>query len=511
MDKGSKKIIPAWFSNIYRTIENLKLFLESDYDGYKHVYRPYDWFKWSHERHQDILLNSRQKGSNQYEILHKRIPTNNPYIGRVNSNYSAGAYLNTFSLAHPIYKETSPEKPWFPEDDVDVIVKAKLVDIQRYEKAAGRYWNRSSLERWLENKNIAKEFKANAEEKLLKFKSLYVDERALHVKAKTSISSRTEQILKINPLPSFFEPNYQIFYDQESRVLQITFDFPDYKEKNIPVGTNVKGDKIKYASDAAKKKLVKETLYGLIVWIGHVVASQISAEVKQIAINTRQSWFDPATGSPTEGTIASVLADREYLANLNIEKLDPIACFKQMKGLVTPSLEKQTSIRPIFEMNKDDSRLVDSIDIDGSLEEGSNLAAMPWEDFEHLVAQLFEWQFAKDGTEVKVTQASRDRGVDAIVFDPDPFMGGKYVLQAKRYTNTVDVASVRDLYGTVMNEGANRGILITTSSYGPDAYDFAKDKPISLVDGPNLLNLLREHGKKYRIDLEEAKLLNKEE
>ena len=32
-----------------------------------------------------------------------------------------------------------------------------------------------------------------------------------------------------------------------------------------------------------------------------------------------------------------------------------------------------------------------------------------------------------------------------------------------------------------------------------------------LVDGPNLLNLLREHGKKYKIDLEEAKLLNKEE
>ena len=62
-----------------------------------------------------------------------------------------------------------------------------------------------------------------------------------------------------------------------------------------------------------------------------------------------------------------------------------------------------------------------------------------------------------------------------------------------------------------MNEGANRGILITTSSYGPDAYEFAKDKPISLVDGPNLLNLLREHGKKYKIDLEEAKLLNKDE
>ena len=67
-----------------------------------------------------------------------------------------------------------------------------------------------------------------------------------------------------------------------------------------------------------------------------------------------------------------------------------------------------------------------------------------------------------------LTRASRDRGVDAIMFDPDPVRGGKYVLQAKRYTRTVDVAAVRDLYGTVVNEGANRGILVTTASYGPD-------------------------------------------
>jgi len=64
---------------------------------------------------------------------------------------------------------------------------------------------------------------------------------------------------------------------------------------------------------------------------------------------------------------------------------------------------------------------------------------------------------------------------------------------------------VRDLYGTVVNEGANRGILVTTSSYGPDAYDFAKDKPISLVDGS--LVMLQRHGRKYRINLEEARKL----
>ena len=157
-------------------------------------------------------------------------------------------------------------------------------------------------------------------------------------------------------------------------------------------------------------------------------------------------------------------------------------------------------------LDKDDPRLVEGKDL--NLDEGTNLAAMPWEDFEHLVAQIFELEFSKSGVEVKVTQVSRDRGVDAILFDPDPLKGGKYILQAKRYTRTVDVASVRDLYGTVVNEGANRGILITTSSYGPDAYEFAKDKPITLIDGSNLLSIFEKHQMNYRIDLEEARLLN---
>jgi len=192
---------------------------------------------------------------------------------------------------------------------------------------------------------------------------------------------------------------------------------------------------------------------------------------------------------------------------LNIEKVDPIACIRDLKGIVTPSLEKQSPIRPIFTLNTDDSRLVESQDVDGSLLDESNLAAMPWEDFEQLVRQLFAWEYANNGIDVGVTQASRDRGVDAILFDPDPIRGGKYVIQAKCYTRTVDVSAVRDLYGTVLNEGANRGILITTSSYGPDAYEFAKDKPISLIDGPNLIEMLRKHGKNYRIDLEEARAL----
>ena len=69
----------------------------------------------------------------------------------------------------------------------------------------------------------------------------------------------------------------------------------------------------------------------------------------------------------------------------------------------------------------------------------------------------------------------------------------KVVIQAKRYKNTVGVSAVRDLFGTLQNEGASKGILVTTSGYGQASFDFAQNKPIELIDGANLLYLLSEH------------------
>lgn len=65
---------------------------------------------------------------------------------------------------------------------------------------------------------------------------------------------------------------------------------------------------------------------------------------------------------------------------------------------------------------------------------------------------------------------------------------------------------MRDLYGTLMNEGATKGILVTTSDYGPDAYEFASGKPITLLNGANLLHLLEKHGARAHINLAEARI-----
>ena len=65
------------------------------------------------------------------------------------------------------------------------------------------------------------------------------------------------------------------------------------------------------------------------------------------------------------------------------------------------------------------------VDGDGSLDAAFTAdAAMDWEDFEHLIREMFAKEFTHGGGGVKITRASRDGGVDAVPFGPDPAQAG---------------------------------------------------------------------------------------
>ncbi len=136
-----------------------------------------------------------------------------------------------------------------------------------------------------------------------------------------------------------------------------------------------------------------------------------------------------------------------------------------------------------------DPRFIDQTDLLGALDQRPNLMELTPGEFEQLITNLFE----KMGLDTRLTQASRDGRVDCVAYDPRPIFGGKVVIQAKRYRHTVGVSAVRDLFGTMHNEGGTKGILVTTSGYGKASFDFADGKPLELLSGSNLLYLLSEH------------------
>lgn len=110
-------------------------------------------------------------------------------------------------------------------------------------------------------------------------------------------------------------------------------------------------------------------------------------------------------------------------------------------------------------------------------------------EFEDLIERLLiKMGFATEGR-----KPSADGGIDIVAVSSQPLVKGRYIVQCKRYGNSVSSPIIRDLYGVVNAERANKGILITTSSFTSDAIEFARDKPIELIDGNELLSLLEKH------------------
>jgi len=312
--------------------------------------------------------------------------------------------------------------------------------------------------------------------------------------------------------PTLPKPVFRLDYTQETKtvVVEYTLPSPDHMPRLKEVRYVQARDSMEELAlaDSVVNGLYDEVVYLVALRTLHELYEADTIEaIDSVVFNGWVTAVDKSTGQEVSSCILSVQAGRAEFSAINLGQVDPKECFRKLRGVGSSKLHGLAPIAPILQLSRDDKRFIQAREVADKLSEGDNLASMDWEDFEHLVRELFEKEFVQSGGEVKVTQASRDRGVDAVAFDPDPIRGGKIVIQAKRYTNVVDVSAVRDLYGTVVNEGATKGILVTTSEYGPEAYEFAKGKPLTLLNGGNLLSLLEKHGHKARIDLEEARRL----
>jgi HJR/Mrr/RecB family endonuclease len=299
----------------------------------------------------------------------------------------------------------------------------------------------------------------------------------------------------------------ETLYDSEEHLLGINLDLPTESAFAFQRIATLKSGKevVRPLTKAARERCYEFIQYALIVrTILLCAATDFGLALGAIALNGYVAHIDPASGRDRRSLIASVMvSDLAAVRSIVLERIDPKETFRAWKGIAGARMHELSAVRPILNLDRNDSRLRPDQDVMDRMDDRSNLASMEWQDFEHLVRQVFALEFARPGAEVKVTQSSRDRGVDAIAFDPDPIRGGKFVIQAKRYNGVVDVSAVRDLYGVLMNEGASRGILVTTSYFGRDSYEFAKDKPLTLISGSELLGLLEKHGYRFRIDLRE--------
>lgn len=113
------------------------------------------------------------------------------------------------------------------------------------------------------------------------------------------------------------------------------------------------------------------------------------------------------------------------------------------------------------------------------------IRAMSWREFETLVGEAYR----RRGYSVEETGGGgADGGIDLILCGK----GHKIIVQCKQWRSfKVGVKVVREMYGILVAERADRVIVVASGVYTQDARRFARGKPIDLLDGRDLVSLIR--------------------
>jgi restriction system protein len=320
----------------------------------------------------------------------------------------------------------------------------------------------------------------------------------------SAIKTYTSMVLERSEYPEGFTKSFRLAYAPESKEIVVEYELPWINV--IPNVAEYKYNKSKdeIVEKGRKSNEIKTSYQDIVAaitirTIHEILEADQGDHILVVTFNGFVTTTDPATGKDTHPCLVSVRTTKDNFNELNLSRVDKLVCLRNLGAQVSSRPDEQLPVKPVVEFDMVDKRFIEQNDVLSGIDSRPNLMELTPSEFENLVSNLF----GKMGLETKLTRTSKDGGVDAVAFDIRPILGGKVVIQAKRHKNTVGVSAVRDLYGTMLNEGASKGIIVATSSYGPDAYEFGKDKPLELIDGGGLLYLLDQVGVKAKIIMPE--------
>jgi restriction system protein len=296
--------------------------------------------------------------------------------------------------------------------------------------------------------------------------------------------------------PEGFPRQVAAAFDSAARQLVLDWELPAYDV--VPASKSVRyvpaqdQDKETARPVTQRRALYREVLAQSVLLVLHqLFAADEYGILDSVALNGFVDAPDPATGRQSHIVLATVMAQRAAFIDLHLGQVDATSCLTEaLRGQLSTRPDQLTSVRPSRQLQEVGNHVVSH----GGGDE-PNLYEMDPIAFESLVADLFRAM----GMQAVTTRRSNDGGVDVDALDPTPVRGGKIVVQVKRYRNTVPPTAVRDLYGTVQDVGANKGVLVTTSGFGPGSHTFARGKPLELISGSELVDLLHRHGIRGRL------------
>jgi restriction system protein len=302
------------------------------------------------------------------------------------------------------------------------------------------------------------------------------------------------RVLDASRYPQGFPRQYQVAYRPENRDVVVEFELPP--QQVVPRVRGYRYIKTRDAIDPIPRPEgeIKQRYARLIACVALRTLHEIFAAtpgdvVEAVVFNGRVRTIDRATGKPDRPHLLSVSAERSVFEDLVLASVEPAACLKQLNALVSPNPFDMEAVEPFIAFDLKRFRFSDNLDVVAGLDSRPNLLKLSPTEFEHLVRELF----VAMGAEAWTTIPSKDGGVDAVATSKNLFFGGVCLIQAKRWTGLVGLESVHALTGVMADHNATTGVLVTTSWFGRASEQFAKRNRITLINGAELKQLIKEH------------------
>jgi restriction system protein len=260
-------------------------------------------------------------------------------------------------------------------------------------------------------------------------------------------------ILTASNYPDGFPQHAKLAYVPESRQLVIEYDLPSLEI--VPAVGSYKYIKARdEITEVARPQAQRKALYASVIaqvtlrTLFELFKADRTGYLDTVVLNGYVDSVDKGTGRSARICLVTVRTSRDTFTQLNLSQVDPLACLNVLNASVSKSPAELAPVRPVLEFNMVDPRFIEETDVLSELDQRPNLMELSPKEFESLITNLFQ----KMGLETRLTQASRDGGVDCVAFDPRPIFGRKVLIQAKRYKNILGVGAVRYLYETMQNE-----------------------------------------------------------
>ncbi|MET8148461.1 restriction endonuclease [Actinoplanes sp. NPDC049668] len=298
--------------------------------------------------------------------------------------------------------------------------------------------------------------------------------------------------------PDDFPQHFRLAYLPEQRHLLVEYHLPPVEV--VPVVKEYRHDRVRddltaVPRDEAEIRRRYTEIISMVALrtVHEIVEADRGGLVAEVLFNGIVDTIDRRTGQFVRPCLVSVRTDRDTFAGINLRRVDAVACLEHLRAGISPRPDQLEGVPPVIEFGAGaEQDFGGEFNVLADIDERPNLATMPAGEYEQLLRDLFG--------NLGLEMGEAEPGPRWLATDRRPLFGGPVVIHAVRGT-PAGPDDVTELADRVAAAGATKGILVALDGYQATAHETVAGRPVELLDGPGLLNLLAEHSRvKARIE-----------